>query len=342
MLKKPASFLLLSILWVCLATVVHAQKDSLILANGDIIVGEIKSMNMGVLILETPYSSSDFKIKWKNIKEVYSDVRFLISLRDGRRMNSIIITKQPGILVIEDEDGELEEINILDLVFLKTLEKKFVERLNGSVDAGISVSKANHLKQINIGSSLGYLTDNWGADMYYTYDGSSQDSVSSTIREEGGMNFKYFLHKDWYILPEAAFLSNTEQALKPRVTAKLGAGRYFIHTNRAYWGWVGGLSLNKENFTNATPSKSSAEAYVGTELNMFDTGDLDLLTNLYVYPSLTESGRVRSDFKFDLKYEFYNDFYVKLNITYNYDNQPAIQGNESDYVYGFSVGWELE
>jgi hypothetical protein len=143
-------------------------------------------------------------------------------------------------------------------------------------------------------------------------------------------------------LPEASFLSNTEQALKPRITTKVGVGRYVIHTNRAYWGWVGGLTFNKENFTNETPTRKSAEAYLGTEINRFDAGDLDFLSNLYVYPSLTEKGRVRTDFRLDMKYEFVNDFYVKVNVTYNYDNQPAIDGNESDYVYGFSVGWELE
>ena len=328
-------------LWVCLATGAHAQKDSLILSNGDIIVGEIKSMNQGVLIVETPYSDEDFRVKWIKITEVYSKTRYLITLRDGRRMNSIIVTKSPGVLVIEDEDGELEEINIHNLVFLKSLKAKFWSRVDANVDVGFSQSRANHLKQIDLGGSAGYLTDAWGTNLYYDYSGSSQDSISSTIREEGGINFKYFLRRDWYILPEASFLSNTEQALKPRTVAKVGVGRYFIHTNRAYWGWVGGLSFNAENFTNETPSRKSAEAYVGSELNMFDTGDLSLLSNLYFYPSLTESGRIRTDFKFDIKYEFAKDFYVKFNITYNYDNQPAIQGNETDYVYGFSVGWEL-
>lgn len=311
------------------------------MSNGDIIVGEIKSMDQGVLMIETDYSDEDFGVKWIQIREVYSTTRYLITLRDGRRMNSIIVTKSPGLLIIEDENGDLEEISIYNLVFLKSLKAKFWSRVDANADLGLSISKANHLKQIDLGAGLGYLTDSWGTNMSYDYSGSSQDSIASTIREEGGITFKYFLRRDWYILPEASFLSNTEQALKPRVIGKFGLGRYFIHTNRAYWGWVGGLSFNSENFTNESPSRKSAEAYVGTEINMFDTGDLSLLSNLYFYPSLTENGRVRTDFKLDVKYEFANDFYVKLNITYNYDNQPAIQGNETDYVYGFSVGWEL-
>jgi len=338
--KRNQLFLTLAIL-LCALSAIRAQRDSMILSNGDIIVGEIKSMDKGVLIIETEYSDDDFTLKWVEVKEVYSQTRFLITLDDGRRMNSILTTTKSGTLVIENEIGDLEEINILDLVYLQELENKFWSRVSTSADLGASYNKANHLKQINISSTLGYLADAWGVDFYFTYNGSSQDSVSSTIRKEAGGNYRYFLKQDWYILPEATYLSNTEQALKARITAKFGVGRYMTHTNQSYWGLIGGVSYNEENFTNATPHRNSFEAYAGSELNLFDTGDLSLFSTLYIYPSMTEKGRVRTDFKFDIKYEFYNDFYVKGNVDFNYDNQPAVVGNESDYVLGFSIGWEL-
>ena len=49
-----------------------SQIDSLILINGDVIIGEVKSMNKSVIQIETPYSDSDFKIEWEGIKEIYS------------------------------------------------------------------------------------------------------------------------------------------------------------------------------------------------------------------------------------------------------------------------------
>jgi hypothetical protein len=170
---------------------------------------------------------------------------------------------------------------------------------------------------------------------------SSQDSIADTRRKDGGLNYRYFLPRDYYATPEITYLSNTEQALEGRLTVKLGGGKFFVHTNKSYWGLSAGLSLLKESYTNDTDSRSSAELYAGTELNIFDSGDLNLLTNLYVYPSLTESKRFRSDFKFDLKYDFLSDFYIKLSVSLNYDNQPAVAGKETDYVYGISFGWEL-
>ena len=137
-------------------------------------------------------------------------------------------------------------------------------------------------------------------------------------------------------------LSNTEQALKLRAQGKLGGGRYIVHSNRSYFRTGLGLSYNDESYTNDTPDKSSIEAYLGAELDLFDIGDLNLHSTLYAYPSLTESKRLRSDFNLDVKYDILDDFYIKLSTTMYYDNRPAVEGAELDYTYGFSVGWEME
>jgi hypothetical protein len=83
------------------------------------------------------------------------------------------------------------------------------------------------------------------------------------------------------------------------------------------------------------------EGFLGTDLNMFDTGDLSLSSSFYVYPSFTESGRLRSDFRVDSKYDLPHDIYLKLGLTFNYDNRPAVAGKETDFLLGFTVGWKL-
>ena len=321
---------------------VYAQHDSLILKNGNTIVGEIKSLDKGVLTIETDYSKNDFTIEWSGVKEIYSKSFFLITLTDGRRFNATIQSSDGGNKVnITDVSGQIVESSLNDIVFLKGLKSDFWSRMRASVDIGLSFSKANHLNQLTINSNVGYLADKWELAVYYDMTSSSQDSVETTKRTDAGVSFKYYLQKDWFLATSLSFLANTEQALKLRTTGKLGAGKFFKHTNQTYWAAVGGLSLNNESFTNGTESRNSLEAYGGTELNMFDVGDLNLLSSLYVYPSLTESGRFRTDFRFDAKYDLPHDFYIKVGLTLNYDNKPAVTGKETDYVLGFSIGWEL-
>lgn len=315
--------------------------DSLIMKNGDIIVGEMKTMDKGVLTVETQYSDKDFTITWIDIRQVKSVTRFLITLRDGSRMNSNIRSRPNSQIVLKNENGDSLETILPDIVYLQELESSFWSRINATLDVGINFTKDNNLRQYNFQSTAGYTADQWSLDLYFNDFRSSQDSIQPSERKEAGVNYKYFLKKDWYIVPQVEYLSNTEQALKSRITSKVGAGKFMFHTNKSYWGVIGGLNLNDEKFTNETENRNSAELFGGSELNMFDTGDLSLLSNIYFYPSLTEKGRFRTDFKVETKYEFVEDFYVKLSLTLNYDNQPAIQGNEVDYKFGFSVGFEL-
>jgi hypothetical protein len=54
----------------------YAQHDSLVLKNGNVIVGEIKSLDKGVVTIETDYSKSDFTIEWSGIKKFIQSPRF--------------------------------------------------------------------------------------------------------------------------------------------------------------------------------------------------------------------------------------------------------------------------
>jgi hypothetical protein len=60
-----------------------------------------------------------------------------------------------------------------------------------------------------------------------------------------------------------------------------------------------------------------------------------------LYPGFTEKGRLRADFKTDLKYDLPLDFYIKVGFTWNFDNQPATGSSEYDYVMQTGIGWSL-
>jgi hypothetical protein len=79
---------------------------------------------------------------------------------------------------------------------------------------------------------------------------------------------------------------------------------------------------------------------LGSELNIYDLGDLNLVFDLIVYPSISESGRWRSDITFDIKYDLPFDFFIKLGTTLNYDNQPVLETENLDYVLHSGFGWQ--
>jgi hypothetical protein len=338
-MKKQIFFIVLSLLFT---TTIFAQVDSLIFKNGDYIIGEAKSMNRGVLTFETDYSDDDFTIEWDGIKEIYTVTYFLITLSNGNRYNGHLNTSAPGKIMITADDGEKIEVNWEDIVLFNDVDQGFWSQLYFSVDVGFDLTKANNFSQFSARSNLGYIEKRWNIDATYNTLYSSQDEIDDIKRTDGGIGYKYFLPKDWYPLVSLDFLSNTEQNLQLRTTGKMGMGKYVIHTNYTYWGFSMGANYNNENFSiDSIPSRKSWEGFVGTELNLFDIGDLSLLTKIFAYPSFTESGRWRSDFNFDAKYEmpFDDDFYIKLGVTFNYDNQPAEVGKDVDYVLHTGFGW---
>ncbi|WP_167619728.1 DUF481 domain-containing protein [Maribellus sediminis] len=330
------------LLLVLTGSVAMAQApDSIIFKNGNYIVGEVKTMDRNVLSIETDYSDDDFTIEWDGIKEIYTKTFFLITLSNGSRYNGNINSSGPGKLTISTDDGQTIEVNPEEIVIMDDIDQGFWSQVYASVDFGWDITKANNFRQYSMRSNLGYIAKRWQLDADYSLLKTQQDDVDDIHRTDGSLTYKYFLPHDWYPLVAVSLLSNSEQQLDLRTTAKLGMGKYVLHTNQLYWGFSAGANYNDEKYSgDLTADRSSWEGFLGTELNLFNIGDLSLLTQLTAYPSFTESGRWRSDFKFDMKYDLPLDFYVKLGYTLNYDNKPAEGSSKSDYVFHTGFGWE--
>ena len=332
--------IILTIVLAILATWSFAQNDSLVLKNGDHIIGEIESMNRGVLVFETDYSDSDFKIEWSGIAEIYGMNYFLISLSDGTRVTGSFASNPDGKVMLQSEIT-IYEVDMDDIVFIKSVDQDFWSRVYASIDLSLSVAKANNLSQLNTRSNIGYIADLWSVSGSYSQLFSERDDVEATRRTDASASFSYFLPKDWYIPANISFLSNTEQKLDLRTNARLGFGKYVLHTNRSYWGFSLGASYNDEKYSTEVEHRQSWEGFLSTELNLYDIGDLDLLVSATVYQGLTETDRFRTDAKFDAKYDLPLDLYIRAGFTVNYDNSPAEGASETDYVLESGFGWEL-
>ena len=323
-----------------------AQQDSLVLFNGDVLVGEIKTLSQGVLTMETDYSDSDFKIEWTKVSEIYTNQLYTINLTDKTVLtHATIRTVGPRKLHLKDAYLE-KDVWIDEVVYFRQLDESFWSKLSASVDLGYSRTKAENLQQYNASATLGFKTDQWTSNASYRQVRSTQDDVEPIRRIEGSISSDYMLRSGIFFGAALNFLSNTEQNLDLRTTGVVGSGYYFVRKNTWYWNGILGIAINNENYrelSDTIPSsdRQSYEGAIATELNLYDLGDLNLFTNIYWYPSFTEAGRHRIDYKFDVSYDLPLDFYVKAGITLNYDNQPATGASDTDYVIITGFGWEL-
>ena len=318
-----------------------AQRDSLLFDNEKHLIGEIGSMKKGILTIDVEFGDADFKIEWGKVRGIYSETEFLISMKNGSRYNGTLQGAVDSVQIIDQEYGSVW-VQLNDIVYLDHYDTKFKDRFSASIDIGLSLTKANNLKQFNSRSSLGYDAANWNLGGSINSVLSEQDDQEErTSRTDASLTFRYIFNKGWFLFPEVLFLASNELNLDLRTIAKVGAGNYIFRTNKAYWSVSGGISRTFENFSNDQENRDSWEAVIGTDLDLFNLGDLDFFLSADAYPSLTESGRFRSDIKFDIKYDLPLDFYISLGTTYNYDNQPAEGGSTSDYVVQTGIGWEF-
>jgi hypothetical protein len=87
-------------------------------------------------------------------------------------------------------------------------------------------------------------------------------------------------------------------------------------------------------------NKNSGEALGAIEFNAFNIGDLNILAQFSVFPSLSELGRVRMNFRNDFKWDLPQDLYFSVGFTNNFDSSSPTDGTSTnDYVFSTSVGW---
>lgn len=322
----------------------NAQKDSIVLASKSILLGEIKGMDKGILVFETVYSDTDFRIKWSEVRQVFTERRFIIDLSNGQRIIANLNTDVEDIKNVNvDAGGFMLQTKLQDIIYLDPTGDKLYKKIDASFEIGLNVAKASNLTQITAGASLGYQTKKWVVSSGFDYTFSQQDSVENVRRVDGSISLKRLLPKEWFLQASSEFLSSSELGLELRSTAKIGPGYYLNHTNINAFSVDAGIALNHEKYSSEIDDeKSSYEVYGGVAFEKYAIGDLSILTSLNAFPSITERGRFRTDFKLDLKYDFFSDFYVSFGWTYNFDNQPAVGSSKGDYVFKTTIGWELD
>jgi putative salt-induced outer membrane protein YdiY len=318
------------------------QSDSLTLKNGDVLIGEIKELDKGVILMETSYSDKDFKIEFNKVTQIQMQRKSLLILAGGERRFGLIRSQKDGEATITNEEGKEETFQLKEIVGLQEVYDNFWKRFRGEIDLGFTLTKANNTRQFTVGGYTDYTGEKWLLEGAINLLQSTQDDAEKVRRTDANVELIRVLPKKWYLLGDISYLSNTEQLLDGRTSFSLGLGKYLLSTNKLYWGLSTGFTYNIENYVDEALNKSSSEFFIATSLEMFDFEDIDLRTGLEVYPSLSESGRVRADYDITMKYDLPLDLFIKLGFILNYDNQPAANGSQTDYVIISGFGWDFD
>lgn len=328
----------------CISTLYGQKKDTLVLKNNDVIIGELKDMKTGVVTMKTNYSDDDFAIKWKGIKSINTYTNYLISIRPGKRYNGALRTSDSlKVSVVKNEDTLAKNIDLKDIVYLREVKSTFLSNFSGELSVGYNFTKAENATEFSLHSRLEYKAERWSIKAKYDDSRSTRQSSKTVERMDASLDYNYFLKNNWFTVTELSLFSNTEQNISLRTLALVGIGRMIIQNDKMYWGGRVGATYNNENYKSQVDENfnNSAEVLLGTELNLYDFTDFSLLTKAAAYPSLTDSGRWRFDYNIDVKYNLPLDFFIKLGFAFNYDSRPVTNASSTDYIFQTTIGWDF-
>ena len=81
---------------------------------------------------------------------------------------------------------------------------------------------------------------------------------------------------------------------------------------------------------------------VQAEWFRYDEPELDITSTFVVYPSLTGSGRVRTEFDLSFEWEIVADLVWGITLYHDFDSEPpSASAEKEDYGINTSIGWEF-
>ena len=320
----------------------HNKTDLVNLRNGDRLTGEIESLALGRLSLATE-ALGTVSIEWKEVASIGSDYAYELRLTDGARyLGRIGPGANVGSVVVVGSFGT-RTFDWQDIVEMRAVEDSLLDRIDVYLSANYSFTKASGVTQTELRANVSY------EDEKSLNSLTSRATVSDT-EEQATASSRVVLtrldwsnREDWFRSVFAGYESNDELALDHRLSIGAGFGRYFWDSNSGYLS--GSLALQAlEERSVGGEDQSSVEAVIsaGYARWRFDTPELDLRLDGSIYPSLTQSGRVRADGNATLRWELIRDFYWDLSLWGTYDN-AAVDESAGQFDWGVTtgVGWSL-
>jgi hypothetical protein len=322
-LSKLRHVLWLAVIFCSTGVAVAQKTDRVLLLNGDSLTVEIVSLDRGKLRVKT-HGMGTIEIEAIQLARLQSDKAFRFEVASGIDwFGSLLDSGRDRELLVQREVGTVR-LSMDRLVRITPINGGFLERLDGSVSVGFNYAKATEITQFNLGFDLAFDARKYSVSLNGSSNISRQPTLESKRRNELNGGYRYFWRPRWFLHGLGGLQQNDELGLKLRSYAIAGVGRRLVQTSYNSLSATLGLSVSEEAATGSSGSQGNVEGVVQVEYEVFrfDAPELDVNATSALFPSFTTSGRLRSDTRIRLRWEFVKDFTWDLTFYSNTDSDP--------------------
>lgn len=319
---------------------VSSYTDIVHFKNGDRITGNIKELDRGKLRVRT-LTMDTIYVNWKDIEAIDSNKYLRIEQTDGSFTNGRLQgSGSIGVLGVLDH-GTLVDVPVDRVAAMRPLrvDESFLHRIEGEFKAGVDYKKASDILTVNVASSARLREERYEIGAGFDWNQTARTADSDSLRAVLYGDYTRFRQNRWFWRGAGALERNDELGLDLRMLFSGSVGRYLTRTTTRRWQVNVGLASNFEEKTTGARSES-LEGMIQSTFDIFNLSIpiTRLTASASLFPSLTESGRLRANTSITLRNEIIRDLFWDLQIYSNYDNQPVQGAQKRDYGIITSLG----
>jgi hypothetical protein len=318
------------------------KADTVVLRNGDRVVGEIQSLDRDVLSFKTD-DMGTLAIKWDKIHRISSPRYFEVEETSGQRYYGSLRAGPEVKQMIVEVSTFRDTLHHEQVVRITPIGQGFFARLDGNISLGFTFQRANRIRTMSLDANVKYRTQKRLTGLRINTYFQGEETSEPTSRNTIALNQQRFLARRYVLVGTGQLEQNEELDLDLRILLSLGGGRFLTQTSRSALLVGGGLAFTNEQFV-ASDATTNLEALlsVGWEFYRRDTPKSEIQTTLQVFPNLTDLGRVRTDFQASISHEFVKDFTTGFTLFDQLDNRPPSgTGATHDYGITLTMGWSF-
>jgi hypothetical protein len=324
---------------------VAQERDTLYLRNGQIMVGKLNGINLGVIQFD------DVDLSVQNVK--YHKIKTLKAAMSTYRIQTIDQAVYYGIIKPSQEygkvivdDGIVEKtypiVNIFNLV---SLEKKFIKKIKGTVAVGYSYTKSSDIGRTNIDWNLQFTEEKYLVDFTGSFIFTNNQGVKTRDRESITLGMYYNLNSVLVAGLALNYQRNIELGLASRFQQVLGFGKRYLFKSNLQGVLISGAVVNQERSLEGNSTGNLYEIPAQFKLDYFHYAAPNLSFTIFpkFFFGLNQDGRKRFDGETRVNWEVIKNLDLGLQFYANYDNQ-ALEGSNTNFDYGivFNIGYKLK
>jgi putative salt-induced outer membrane protein YdiY len=338
--------LLVSLLLFAYPSFGKRKDDVVVMRNGDKFTGEIKELQYGELVFKSDYMKDSVHLDWKEVQTLESQDVFIVGLSDGLRVTGFIskeVTTGDGSKDFKIiASGSAVAVAPAEVIAIGQRERSFWNQLTGSISYGFGFASGNHATNSSLTADAAFRTAKNTVVVSTSSQFDSQTNAQNTNRLTLDSQYARMLTNRWLAAGLFSLLKSNQQDLELRTTYGGGVGRKLVQTDKTSLTAVGGIAYSHESYVpqvGTQPVQNNAESLFGLTFSTFRFKTLNLNSQTFLFPSLSDPGRVRISSQSNLRIELIRNFYWNFQLYENYDSRPPVTAPKNDLGITTSVGW---